>query len=211
MDEGSDRFRSRSRYRNNCSSSRSDTRSRDSRRSGRSEEINIADYDGEDGPYVNEGYCVDMPDDTASKTEPAIPLQPGEAKLSSRQYRDSKARNDRLCFLYRQHKADKKAVEVVIKQEKLVQEQFEKNYHENPKSKFKENFQAYIKEHDVWPYATLDAKMGWNKEKPRPETLLICKVERLALAAGIIASMMTTLVRSSMLHKDTRSACARLI
>ena len=113
--------------------------------------------------------------------------------------------------MYRQHKADKKAVEVAIKQEKLAQEQFDKQCRDNPKSKFKGDFQAYMKEQNVWPYPTLDAKARWNMETPRPVNALDMQGRKVGFGSWTTASTMTTLVRSSMLHKDTRSACARLI
>ena len=97
----SDRSRSRSRDRDDRSSSRSDTRSRDTWRSGRSDDANIVDCSDEDCPYIHEGYHVDVPIEAASKSEPAVSLKAGEAKLSSRS-NGTKARQERLFFLHRQ-------------------------------------------------------------------------------------------------------------
>ena len=64
---------------------------------------------------------------------------------------------ERFLFLHWQRKVDTKDVETAKKQEKLAQDKFDEHCRNNPTSKYKGNFQAYIKEHNVWPYPVLDA------------------------------------------------------
>ena len=85
-------------------------------------------------------FCVDAPTKAASKPESAPKLKPGEAKLSSRQSNDAKARQEHLVFLMRQCKADTKAVEAAKKQEKLAQDKSEKHCRDKPRSKYVGNF-----------------------------------------------------------------------
>ena len=161
MNEDSDKSRSRSRDRDDRSSSRSDTRSHSSRIFSRSAYINASDYsdDGSrEAPCVRDVFCVDAHTKAASKPEPAPKLKPGEAKLSLRQSNDAKARQEhlvlmrRLVFLMRQRKANAKAVQAAKKQGKLAQDKLEKHYRDELRSKYVGNFQAYIKDHNVWPY-----------------------------------------------------------
>ena len=98
-----------------------------------------------------------------------VQLKPREAKLSSRNHNGIKLRQEHFLFLHRQRKSDTKAVETAKNQEMLAQEQFDnKHCRDNPRSKYKENFQAYIKEHNGLPYPALDADARWAKEKHCP-------------------------------------------
>ena len=67
----------------------------------------------------------------------------------------------------RQHKAELKAVEAAKKQEKLAQDKFDKHCRDRPRSKYVGNFQAYIKDHKVWPYPAFSEHARWTKEKDR--------------------------------------------
>ena len=58
-----------------------------------------------------------------------------------------KARQERLVFLIRQHRAETKALEAAKKQEKLAQDKLDKHCRDQPRSKYIGNLQAYIKDH----------------------------------------------------------------
>ena len=78
-------------------------------------------------------------------------------------------RQARLCYLRKQRKADAKSIEDDKKQEAKAHAELEEHCRQNPSSKFMGDFQACIKEHNVWLYLPFLKNARWARETPRKD------------------------------------------